>query len=75
MLLSPYHIGLIYLSYDWFQIRHISIVKVELNNAAFLVIFIIRCSFTSRIQLINAPPSESLILSEAISQNTSHGVL
>ena len=28
-----------------------------------------------RIQLINATPSESSILSEAISQNTSHGVL
>ena len=29
----------------------------------------------SRIQLINATPSESSILSKAISQNTSHGVL
>ena len=29
----------------------------------------------SRIQHINATPSESSILSEAISQNTSHGVL
>ena len=30
---------------------------------------------SSRIQLINATPSGSLISSEAISQNTSHGVL
>jgi len=29
----------------------------------------------ARIQLINATPSESSILSKAISQNTSHGVL
>jgi hypothetical protein len=30
---------------------------------------------SGRIQVINATPSKSSVLSEAISQNTSHGVL